>query len=78
MKKKCLLAPAQAAATLGEQKDAQALADFFAEVNTAYFAGRMDTLAWQEERYRQWQQLEGFLPRYLASMAAQRTNPPAA
>lgn len=44
------------------------LAAFYADVNAAYFAGRMDALPWDEELFRQWQQLDSFAALYLQSI----------
>ena len=44
------------------------LAGFFAEVNAAYFAGRMDTAPWDDALFDDWQARDGFLSQYLASI----------
>lgn len=44
------------------------LAGFFAEVNAAYFAGRMDAAPWDDALFDDWQEWDGFLSQYLASI----------
>ena len=52
------------------QKDdaPEQLADFFAEINAAYFAGRMDTCPIDAQMAARWRQQTGFLPRYIESI----------
>lgn len=45
------------------------MAGFFADVNTAYFAGRLDTAHWNETLFDTWQTKEIFLSQYLVSIA---------
>ena len=44
------------------------LADFFAEINAAYFAGRMDACPIDAQMAARWRQQTGFLPRYIESI----------
>ena len=60
----------QALRERGDTAEGEALAAFFADVNTAYFAGRMDTAPWDEALFDAWQAGDSFLARYLASIAA--------
>lgn len=59
----------QALAELGDDKDAGELADFFAEVNAAYFAGRMDPAVWDARLFGMWRERGGFIAAYLGSIA---------
>ena len=59
----------QAVQMWGDAPEREALADFFADVNTAYFAGRLDTVPWNEALFDTWQTRDSFLSRYLASIA---------
>lgn len=59
----------QALAGLGNTDDAQRLAAFFADVNTAYFAGRMDAQVWDTDLFDKWQAENNFLSSYLESIA---------
>ena len=59
----------QALAALGGTDGAQDLAAFFADVNTAYFAGRMDALTWDAECFDLWQETNNFFSYYLKSTA---------
>ena len=58
-----------AAAWYGGAGNAPTLAAFFAEVNAAYFAGRMDTADWDDGLFDDWQERGIFLSGYLASIA---------
>jgi 3',5'-cyclic AMP phosphodiesterase CpdA len=51
----------------GDRADAPALAEFFAQVNQAFFAGRMDTVDLNSTYFDLWQTVDGFLPLYLDS-----------
>jgi hypothetical protein len=53
-----------------EQTQADALAEFYAQVNAAYFSGRLDTLQtqWDETLCEQWQQTGAFAGMYLQSI----------
>ena len=59
----------QALEALGGIDGAQSLAAFFADVNTAYFAGRMDALTWDAGRFDSWQEISCFFSYYLKSIA---------
>lgn len=54
---------------LADPANASQLADFFVKVNTAYFAGRMDTIDWDRALYDQWQRRTSFTAFYLKSIA---------
>ena len=54
---------------LKDDTEKEMLAAFFAEVNTAYFAGRMDTVQWDDALLDAWQARGGFLSLYLSSIA---------
>ena len=60
----------QGAAEAGTGEEAQAMAAFFADVNTAYFAGRTDAVPWDEGLYQAWRERDNFIPYYLESIAA--------
>ena len=45
------------------------LAEFFADINTAYFAGRTDTIDQKEELVAEWVQQSSFLSTYLKSIS---------
>lgn len=45
------------------------LAEFFADINTAYFAGRTDTIDQKEELVAEWVQQSSFLSTYLESIS---------
>jgi predicted MPP superfamily phosphohydrolase len=56
---------------LGQIKDefqAPALAQYFADVNTAYFTGTLDSIDWSDSRFAQWKQQKSFLGRYFMSI----------
>lgn len=59
----------QADKSLGDSDDASQLASFYAQVNIAYFAGRMDALDWDDGLYDQWQEHASFTRHYLESIA---------
>lgn len=59
----------QAIASLGNDTEAVALADFFGTINAAYFAGRMDTATWDAALFDGWQAQGGFFAQYLVSIA---------
>lgn len=59
----------QAMDAVKEAPNAADLAGFFAEVNAAYFAGRMDTVLWDDALFGDWQARDGFLSQYLSSIA---------
>lgn len=58
----------QASAVFGGQPEAAEMAAYFAEVNTAYFSGRMDTIQRDEELMGRWGEQETFLSAYLKSI----------
>ena len=58
----------QAMEELTGRADAQQLADFFAQVNAAYFAGRLDTLDRGADLWQAWNEQGGFLSVYLQSI----------
>ena len=58
----------QAYAALGDAADAEALADFYAEVNAQYFAGRSDLITWDEELMDGWSGHGFTIPMYLESI----------
>lgn len=60
----------QAMVALAEEPDAEAMAAYFAEVNAAYFAGRMDSVPQSADLLQKWQAGSSFLALYLQSMAA--------
>ena len=45
------------------------LSTFYADVNTTYFAGRMDELQWDEELFDGWKEQGSFIAVYLQSIA---------
>ena len=59
----------QARAAIMEDEDPEALAEAFAELNAAYFAGRMDQSPISEALVSRWQKQSFFLARYVASLA---------
>ena len=59
----------QAMQMLQDDAKKEMLAAFFAEVNTAYFAGRMDTVQWDDALFDAWQARGVFLSLYLSSIA---------
>lgn len=59
----------QAVASLAGHAGAEAMAAYFADVNTAYFAGRMDTISYDTAQLREWKRQNTFLAVYLQSLA---------
>jgi hypothetical protein len=56
---------------LGQIKEipqASALAEYFADVNTAYFTGTLDSIDWDDPRFTQWIQQKSFIGRYFMSI----------
>jgi len=45
-----------------------ALAEFYAQVNAAYFSGRLDQMQWDEDLYTRWQSTGVFVAVYLQSI----------
>lgn len=60
----------QALDALGEEPYAEAMADFFAKANLAYFTGRGDTFVWQGPLFERWKERGDFLSLYIRSMTA--------
>lgn len=58
----------QALAAIAGDDAPDALADYFAAANAAYFAGRMDAFARDDALERRWQAQTGFLAVYLADI----------
>lgn len=59
----------QAQTALGDGPDTPGMAAYFADTNTAYFAGRMDTIEYDTDQLKQWEKQISFLSLYLQSMA---------
>lgn len=59
----------QAMNSLEGSENANLLSAFYADVNTAYFAGRMDEVKWDEELLTGWKKQGGFIATYLQSIA---------
>ena len=49
-------------------EDAEALARFFADVNTAYFAGQIDQVEWDDGLLQSWKEKKSFLSAYLQTI----------
>ena len=64
----------QALAAIMDDENPEQLADAFAELNAAYFAGRMDTCSISDELVRRWQKQSFFLARYVASIASEESR----
>ena len=58
----------QALARITEDESPEQLADFFAEINAAYFAGRMDAFVPDEQLLERWRQEPVFLAGYIDSI----------
>lgn len=58
----------QALEQLGDAPEAARLAEFYAEVNALYFAGRCDLIAWDEELLAAWTERAFFIPMYFESI----------
>lgn len=58
----------QALATISQDDNPEQLADFFAEINAAYFAGRMDFFTLDEKMLNRWRQQPVFLSLYIDSI----------
>ena len=58
----------QALAAVSQDDNPEALADYFAALNAAYFAGRMDGFAPGAQLAERWQQQPAFLARYIESI----------
>lgn len=59
----------QALAVLAQDERPEQLADFFADINAAYFAGRMDAFAPDESLLARWRRQSAFLASYIESIA---------
>ena len=53
----------------GDSPEADRLARSFADINCAFFAGRMDAFPWDESVLAQWQETSAFARSYLQSLA---------
>jgi Icc-related predicted phosphoesterase len=51
-----------------EEPQAPSLAQYFADVNTAYFTGTLDSIDWNDPRFAQWEQQNSFIARYFKSI----------
>ena len=58
----------QAVTELADAPDAEAMADYFAQVNAAYFAGRMDRAPRDADLLKEWRKQDSFPAAYLQSM----------
>ena len=63
-------AVAQGLAEAGARENAIELAEYYAGVNTLYFAGRCDEISWDEELMDAWSGSGFFIPMYLESIRA--------
>ena len=59
----------QAFRRLEGSTNAKQLSTFYADVNTAYFAGRMDELQWDEVQFAGWKEQGSFIASYLQSIS---------
>lgn len=53
----------------GEVEDGMGEVTNYADINTAYFAGRMDRFEWNDEVSAMWKEQGGFIAAYLQSIA---------
>lgn len=61
----------QALQELGaDTPDAEAMADFFAAANLAYFTGRGNTFVWEGPLFERWKERQSFTSLYIRSMTA--------
>lgn len=60
----------QALEALGVDSDVDDMAAYFADINSAYFSGRMDSVEYDTAPLKSWAERDSFLPGYLQSMAA--------
>ena len=58
----------QALAAVAQDESPEQLADFFADINAAYFAGRMDAFAPDAQLLGRWRQQSAFLALYIDSI----------
>lgn len=59
----------QARRALGDLPGADSMAAYFADINAAYFSGRMDTAEYDTEPLKKWEEQDAFLSLYLQSIA---------
>lgn len=59
----------QALTALSNHADAEAMAGYFADINTAYFSGRLDTAVYDTVQLYEWKEQTFFLSLYLQSIA---------
>ncbi len=60
----------QALAVLESETDVDDMAAYFADINSAYFSGRMDSAQYDTEQLKSWEECDAFLSGYLQSMSA--------
>lgn len=60
----------QALEVLNADTDIDNMAAYFADMNTAYFSGQMDTAEYETDPLQKWKEKDTFLSGYLRSMAA--------
>lgn len=58
----------QAEAELDDAPEPEQMCAFFADVNTAYISGRMDTISWDDVLYQMWEDQHTFMASYLQSI----------
>lgn len=64
----------QALAAVTQDEKPEELADFFADINAAYFAGRMDIFAPDAQLLERWQQQPAFLSLYIDSIVQEQPH----
>lgn len=64
----------QAAAQLGSGSDASAMATWLAELNAAYFSGRMDTVDPTSDMAARWMSADTFFGRYVQSILSEESK----
>lgn len=52
----------------GDVAEAEDMKRFFADINTAYISGRMDTVSWNDTMFQRWKERQTFLYVYLQSI----------
>lgn len=52
----------------GSELEAKSMKRFFADINTAYISGRMDTVSWDDALFQRWKDRRTFLYVYLQSI----------
>ncbi len=55
-----------------DETDAPSLAEFFADVNTAYFTGTVDSIDWDDPKAARWKEMDLFVSRYFSSIEEER------